>query len=104
MVPVEGIEPPLLAEHDFESCASTSSATRALALDPEKLVPDAIRVASRFSGKITRQKSPLYIRAPAASMARRRRSFQREERCARLAMHRPCIGAPDRQIAVISGD
>jgi hypothetical protein len=28
-VPVEGIEPPLLAEHDFESCASTSSATRA---------------------------------------------------------------------------
>ena len=29
MVPVEGIEPPLLAEHDFESCASTSSATRA---------------------------------------------------------------------------
>src|SRR5579871_2449768 len=30
LVPVEGIEPPLLAEHDFESCASTSSATRAL--------------------------------------------------------------------------
>ena len=29
MVPVEGIEPTLLAEHDFESCASTSSATRA---------------------------------------------------------------------------
>lgn len=29
MVPVEGIEPPLLAEHDFESCASTNSATRA---------------------------------------------------------------------------
>ena len=28
-MPVEGIEPPLLAEHDFESCASTSSATRA---------------------------------------------------------------------------
>ena len=32
LVPVEGIEPPLLAEHDFESCASTSSATRARAL------------------------------------------------------------------------
>ena len=32
VVPVEGIEPPLLAEHDFESCASTSSATRASAL------------------------------------------------------------------------
>jgi hypothetical protein len=31
VVPVEGIEPPLLAEHDFESCASTSSATRAYA-------------------------------------------------------------------------
>src|ERR1700685_4723246 len=31
LVPVEGIEPPLLAEHDFESCASTSSATRACA-------------------------------------------------------------------------
>jgi hypothetical protein len=31
VVPVEGIEPPLLAEHDFESCASTSSATRACA-------------------------------------------------------------------------
>src|SRR6202043_3185492 len=30
LVPVEGIEPPLLAEHDFESCASTNSATRAL--------------------------------------------------------------------------
>ena len=29
VVPVEGIEPPLLAEHDFESCASTNSATRA---------------------------------------------------------------------------
>ena len=29
MVPVEGIEPPCLAAHDFESCASTSSATRA---------------------------------------------------------------------------
>jgi hypothetical protein len=29
LVPVEGIEPTLLAEHDFESCASTSSATRA---------------------------------------------------------------------------
>src|SRR5713101_4974016 len=29
MVPVEGIEPTLLAEHDFESCASTNSATRA---------------------------------------------------------------------------
>lgn len=29
MVPVEGIEPTLLAEHDFESCASTSSATPA---------------------------------------------------------------------------
>ena len=32
VVPVEGIEPPLLAEHDFESCASTNSATRAPAL------------------------------------------------------------------------
>jgi hypothetical protein len=32
LVPVEGIEPPLLAEHDFESCASTSSATRARAV------------------------------------------------------------------------
>src|SRR5579862_8377729 len=31
LVPVGGIEPPLLAEHDFESCASTSSATRACA-------------------------------------------------------------------------
>jgi len=29
VVPVEGIEPTLLAEHDFESCASTSSATPA---------------------------------------------------------------------------
>jgi hypothetical protein len=29
VVPVEGIEPPCLAAHDFESCASTSSATRA---------------------------------------------------------------------------
>jgi hypothetical protein len=29
VVPVEGIEPPLLAERDFESRASTSSATRA---------------------------------------------------------------------------
>jgi hypothetical protein len=29
LVPVEGIEPPLLAERDFESRASTSSATRA---------------------------------------------------------------------------
>src|SRR5579862_7214913 len=32
LVPVEGIEPPCLAAHDFESCASTSSATRAHAL------------------------------------------------------------------------
>jgi hypothetical protein len=29
MVRVVGIEPTLLAEHDFESCASTSSATPA---------------------------------------------------------------------------
>jgi hypothetical protein len=29
MVPREGIEPSLLAEHDFESCASTNSATPA---------------------------------------------------------------------------
>jgi hypothetical protein len=29
MVPVEGIEPPFLSERDFESRASTSSATRA---------------------------------------------------------------------------
>jgi hypothetical protein len=33
VVPVEGIEPPLLAERDFESRASTSSATRASAGD-----------------------------------------------------------------------
>jgi hypothetical protein len=33
LVPVEGIEPPLLAERDFESRASTSSATRASAGD-----------------------------------------------------------------------
>ena len=31
MVPVEGIEPPFLSERDFESRASTSSATRASA-------------------------------------------------------------------------
>jgi hypothetical protein len=31
LVPVEGIEPPCLAARDFESRASTSSATRALA-------------------------------------------------------------------------
>ena len=41
VVPVEGIEPPLLAEHDFESCASTSSATRAYTIirshNPEPL-------------------------------------------------------------------
>ena len=29
LVPVEGIEPPFLSERDFESRASTSSATRA---------------------------------------------------------------------------
>ena len=28
-VPKEGIEPSLLTEHDFESCASTNSATSA---------------------------------------------------------------------------
>lgn len=33
LVPVEGIEPPLLAEHDFESRASTNSATRASGAD-----------------------------------------------------------------------
>lgn len=32
VVPVEGIEPPFLSERDFESRASTSSATRAYAL------------------------------------------------------------------------
>ncbi len=31
-VPEAGIEPALLAEHEFESCASTSSATQAAAL------------------------------------------------------------------------
>jgi hypothetical protein len=29
VVPVEGLEPPFLAERDFESRASTGSATRA---------------------------------------------------------------------------
>lgn len=30
LVPKEGVEPSLLAEHEFESCASTYSATLAL--------------------------------------------------------------------------
>jgi hypothetical protein len=37
VVPVEGIEPPLLAEHDFESCASTSSATRAILVEHDPI-------------------------------------------------------------------
>src|SRR5580700_12301808 len=47
LVPVEGIEPPLLAEHDFESCASTSSATRACAAI---YIRRAARSAKRKSG------------------------------------------------------
>jgi hypothetical protein len=48
LVPVEGIEPTLLAEHDFESCASTSSATRAASM--------IRKTGSRFSNKIMRTK------------------------------------------------
>jgi hypothetical protein len=63
MVPVEGIEPPLLAEHDFESCASTSSATRA-----QRMIRKS---GIRFFDKIVRQERPsLYNWTPAASMAR----------------------------------
>jgi hypothetical protein len=61
LVPVEGIEPPLLAEHDFESCASTSSATRA-----ERMIQKS---GSRFSDKIMRLDT-LYIIGLAASIAR----------------------------------
>src|ERR1700739_2576890 len=62
VVPVEGIEPPLLAEHDFESCASTSSATRA-----GRMIR---KIGIRFSDKILRQERPsLYNWTPAASMA-----------------------------------
>jgi hypothetical protein len=32
MIPVVGVEPTLLAEHDFESCASANSATPACVL------------------------------------------------------------------------
>ena len=67
MVPVEGIEPPLLAEHDFESCASTSSATRARRMIRKR----SSRMRSgtgRVSGNGMRQEAPLYIRALAASM------------------------------------
>jgi hypothetical protein len=36
MVPLAGIEPALLAELDFESSASTNSATGAIATPPER--------------------------------------------------------------------
>jgi hypothetical protein len=36
MVPLAGIEPALLAELDFESSASTNSATGAFAASPER--------------------------------------------------------------------
>jgi hypothetical protein len=67
MVPVEGIEPTLLAEHDFESCASTSSATRArpasissegvrvywIRLHAGRRLRSDLRSGWRFAGKVT---------------------------------------------------
>src|ERR1051326_7942961 len=50
LVPVEGIEPPVLAEHDFESCASTSSATRALV--SLYIRPRAAAILQPFSGDL----------------------------------------------------
>ena len=76
---MEGIEPPLLAEHDFESCASTSSATRAQRMTLEKLVPDAVRHGGRLFRQIVRQEAPLYIPALAASIARQCTSPRRGE-------------------------
>jgi hypothetical protein len=35
MVPKVGVEPTLLAEHDFESCASANSATSAFLINGE---------------------------------------------------------------------
>ena len=66
MVPVEGIEPPLLAEHDFEFVRVYQFRHTGLVHDPEKRVPGR----SRFSDNIMRQEAPLYIRALAASMRR----------------------------------
>ncbi len=95
MVPVEGIEPPLLAEHDFESCASTSSATRARRMIRNSMSRDG----GRFSDNIMRQEAPLYIRALAASMRR-----PCLERPSGDIPHCLCIGAPNRQIAAINRD
>ena len=44
MVPERGIEPPHLAVHDFESCASTNSATPArvtIVYDIEKVLQES---------------------------------------------------------------
>lgn len=47
-VPEAGIEPALLAEHEFESCASTSSATQAAFQQTEgKTIQTNIRLQYR---------------------------------------------------------
>ena len=67
LVPVEGIEPTLLAEHDFESCASTSSATRAWRMIPKSLLADLIReVQAVFWPSCAPKFATLYSRAMAS--------------------------------------
>lgn len=48
LVPKVGVEPTLLAEHDFESCASASSATPAQKKRFHKLVSLIHRLATRL--------------------------------------------------------
>lgn len=49
-VPAAGIEPALSEEHDFESCASTSSATPASFKDTNSPLPCAMRLAQKLVG------------------------------------------------------
>jgi hypothetical protein len=50
LVPLAGIEPALLAELDFESSASTNSATGALARRPEAAVMKPAKYSGRSLG------------------------------------------------------
>src|SRR5271154_3973310 len=106
VVPVEGIEPPLLAEHDFESCASTSTATRAILVEhdpfgkPGTTFPvmlflvehDPIgKPATTFPGHAL---GALYIARSGSGQKKIKTS-----RPCRRAMFRPCIRLKDRHSA-----
>ena|SRR5277367_1597223 len=93
VVPVEGIEPPLLAEHDFESCASTSSATRACGASFGNRLRLALQRGIYIAGYRRRQKKIKIVVAP-PNKAGLRACIRRRDRQSAAAAHAAAAFSP----------